>query len=410
MKKFLLRTFIAFSIIFIIMFCSTMIIEYNNKQELNSEVNVQIQMTDGKIEIPDTPPKVQANYEFSKLYFFSSIVIGLVTPILFYKFGGIQLIKKKNYKNKLVEGTVLVVLYSIFSEILIVSKVFFSSFYRARLVGLSNQTLIGFIQDYLKEMLIEFIIALPVLIVIYIIYLKKKRWYIYCAVFAILVSIATTYLYPYIDQIQNELTVIEDGSLKTKIKQLAKDAGIEDLDIRVIEKSTETTSMNAYMTGIGDSRRIVFWDTTLKGMNENEILSIAAHEIGHYKKNHIPKSIALSAIGILICFILIDRVMKKFKGDDYRKLDYIPHIIFLVNILVLIATPIETAYSRANELEADKFAIELTNDSYTNGELEIRFINSNLSPIDVNGLYKWLAYDHPTTRERIELSNEWETN
>lgn len=406
MKKFLLRTFMTFSIIFIFIFCFTMILEYKNKEALNSEVNVQIHRVNGQIQVPETPPKVEANYEFSQFYFFSSLGIGLITPILFYKFKAIEVIKKKNFKHKLVEGGALIILYSMFSEILIMSKVFFSSFYRGRLVGLRHESLLEFTKNYLFEGLIGFLITLPVIVIIYIIYLKKKRWYLISAIIIILISLAATYLYPYIDEMENDLIVMEEGDLKSKVQYLARNAGIENLDIRIIEKSQETTSMNAYMTGIGNSRRIVFWDTTLNGLKEDEILSVAAHEIGHYKENHIQKSTALAIVGMLICFILLDQIMKKYKGKDYRKIEYLPHILFIVNIMALLATPIETAYSRKNEIEADKFAIELTNDSYTSGALEIRFINSNLSPIDVKGLYKWLAYDHPTTRDRIELSNE----
>ena len=406
MKKFLLRTFMSFSIIFIFIFCTTMILEYKNKDALNSEVNVQIQSVDGKIQVPDTPPKVQANYEFSQFYFFTALGISLITPILFYKFGGIELIKKRAFKHKVVEGIVLIILYSIFSEILIISKVFFSSFYRGRLVGLRHETLLEFIVKYFTEGIIGFLLTVPVILIIYILYLKKKRWYLISAIIMIAISLVATYVYPYIDEIENDLVVMGDGDLKSKIQEIAKKADIQDLDIRVIEKSHETTSMNAYMTGIGNSRRIVFWDTTLNGLNEEEILSVAGHEMGHYKENHIQKSIALAIIGILLSFIILDQIMKRYKGKDYRKIDYLPHILFIVNVMAILATPIETAYSRKNEIEADKFAINLTNDSYTNGALEIRFINSNLSPIDINGLYKWLASDHPTTRERIELSNE----
>jgi STE24 endopeptidase len=383
-----------------------MLLEYKNKDALKSEVNVQIQMVDEKIQVPDTPPKVQANYEFSQFYFFTALGISLITPILFYKFGGIELIRKRAFKHKVVEGIVLIILYSIFSEILIISKVFFSSFYRGRLVGLRHEALLEFIQNYFTEGTIGFLLTVPVILIIYILFLKKKRWYLISAIIMIVISLVATYVYPYIDEIENDLVVMEDGDLKSKIQDIAKKADIQDLDIRVIEKSQETTSMNAYMTGIGNSRRIVFWDTTLNGLNEEEILSVAGHEMGHYKENHIQKSIALAIVGILLSFIILDQIMKRYKGKDYRKIDYLPHILFIVNVMAILATPIETAYSRKNEIEADKFAIDLTNDSYTNGALEIRFINSNLSPIDVKGLYKWLAYDHPTTRERIELSNE----
>lgn len=406
MKKFLLRTFMTFSIIFIFIFCFTMILEYKNKEALNSKVNVQIQMNNGQIQVPETPAKVKANYEFSQFYFFTSLGIGLITPVLFYKFGGIEVIKKKNFKHKLIEGGALIILYSFFSEVLIISRVFFSSFYRGRLVGLRHETLLHFTKNYLIEGLFGFVITIPVIAIIYIIYLKRKRWYLISAIIIIKISLISTYIYPYIDEMENDLIVMDEGDLKSKIQGLAKDAGIEDIDIRIIEKSQETASMNAYMTGMGKSRRIVFWDTTLNGLNEEEILSVAAHEMGHYKKNHIQKSTALAILGMLISFILLDKIMKKYKGKDYRKIEYLPHILFIANVIALLSTPIETAYSRKNEIEADKFAIELTDDSYTNGALEIRFINSNLSPIDVKGLYKWLAYDHPTTRERIELSNE----
>lgn len=406
MKKFLLRTFMTFSIIFIFIFCFTMILEYKNKEALNSKVNVQIQMNNGQIQVPETPAKVKANYEFSQFYFFTSLGIGLITPVLFYKFGGIEVIKKKNFKHKLIEGGALIILYSFFSEVLIISRVFFSSFYRGRLVGLRHETLLHFTKNYLIEELFGFLITIPVIAIIYIIYLKRKRWYLISAIIIIKISLISTYIYPYIDEMENDLIVMDEGDLKSKIQGLAKDAGIEDIDIRIIEKSQETASMNAYMTGMGKSRRIVFWDTTLNGLNEEEILSVAAHEMGHYKKNHIQKSTTLAILGMLISFILLDKIMKKYKGKDYRKIEYLPHILFIANVIALLSTPIETAYSRKNEIEADKFAIELTDDSYTNGALEIRFINSNLSPIDVKGLYKWLAYDHPTTRERIELSNE----
>lgn len=406
MKKFLLRTFMTFSIIFIFIFCFTMILEYKNKEALNSKVNVQIQMNNGQIQVPETPAKVKANYEFSQFYFFTSLGIGLITPVLFYKFGGIEVIKKKNFKHKLIEGGALIILYSFFSEVLIISRVFFSSFYRGRLVGLRHETLLHFTKNYLIEGLFGFVITIPVIAIIYIIYLKRKRWYLISAIIIIKISLISTYIYPYIDEMENDLIVMDEGDLKSKIQGLAKDAGIEDIDIRIIEKSQETASMNAYMTGMGKSRRIVFWDTTLNGLNEEEILSVAAHEMGHYKKNHIQKSTALAILGMLISFILLDKIMKKYKGKDYRKIEYLPHILFIANVIALLSTPIETAYSRKNEIEEDKFAIELTDDSYTNGALEIRFINSNLSPIDVKGLYKWLAYDHPTTRERIELSNE----
>lgn len=408
MKKFLLRTLMSFSIIFIFLFISTMFIEYKNKDSLKEKVKVEMSLDkEGKIIVPDTPAKVAANYEFSKFYYSIALGISFATPILFYKFGGVDLIKRLSIKKRAIEGGVLCIFYSIFSEILIFPKGFFSSFYRGRLVGLKNYSLELFLKSYFFENTFFLVIGLIVGIIAYLIFIKYKRWYIVIGILAILFNLGSNYLYPYIDEVQNDLVVMEDGELKTKILELANKSGIENLDVRVVKMSNETNSMNAYMTGIGNSKRIVFWDTTLKGLSEEEILSVAAHEMGHYKLNHIFKSMILGSVEIIVLCVAIDLIMKKIKGCDYRKIDNIPMMLLTISIMTFIITPIETWSSRKMEIEADTFAIEATNDAYTNGQLEIRFINSNLTPIDVNNLYKWFNYDHPTVKDRIELSNEF---
>ena len=200
---------------------------------------------------------------------------------------------------------------------------------------------------------------------------------------------------------------MEEGEIKEKVLELAENVGIKDLQVMVIPKSEETNSINAYMTGMGKSRRIVFWDTTLKQLNKQEIISVAAHEMGHYKLKHIQKSMVLSILISLMALILLNAIMEKHKGKNYRNIDNLSKLIFIFNLITLFSTPIEQGYSRKIEIEADKFAIEKTGDYYTNGALEIKFIESNLSPVDVDKLYKYFAYSHPTTKERIELSNSY---
>ncbi|MGL4107112.1 M48 family metalloprotease [Clostridium sp. LP20] len=407
MKKFLLRGLLAFALIFIFLFSITMFLEYKNKEALQSEINVEIKVEEGKIEIPEIPAKVEANYQFSRVYFFSGLTIGLIIPLLFFCYDGVGIIKRRNFKYKIIEGGAICLLYSLFTEVLIFPKILFSAFYRARLVGLSNATFLEFFKGYFIDSLLDLTIALPVVMVVYILYIKSKRWYYYVATVLIACSLISNYLYPYIDEMKNDLIAMEDGELKEKILVLSKEAGIDNLEVMVIPKSGETNSMNAYMTGINNSRRIVFWDTTLKGLSEDEILSVAAHEMGHYKLNHIPMSILISSLTTMLTLLVLHNIMRKYKGKDYRVIDNIPLIIFALNLIGLLLTPLNSSYSRKIEVEADVFAMELTNDKYTNGALEIKFIKSNLIPVDVDNLYKWLAYDHPTVKERIELSNKY---
>lgn len=407
MKKFLIRTLMSFSIVFILLFGITMFLEYSNKENLKEEVKVEYEIEDNEITVPDTPSKVTANLSFSKAYFYSSIIIILISPILFYCFGGIDIIKNRNFKNKFIEGLAFCVLYGVFTEVLIFPKILFSSFYRLRLVGLSSQSFLSFFGDYMEGNLESILFELPVAAFIYFLFMRRKEWFIWTAAILMSVSLINNYVYPYVDEIKNELVDMEDGELKDKILDLSEEAGIENLDIKIIPKSYKTNSMNAYMTGIHNSRRIVFWDTTLNQLSEKEILSVAAHEMGHYKLNHIRNSMILGMLVLVLSVLMIDGTMRKFKGKEYRVIDNVLLIIFMVNIISYIITPIETAYSRKIETEADEFAMEVTKDPLTNGLLELRFIESNLTPVDVKGFFKYMAYDHPTVKERIENSNKF---
>ncbi|MBE6047401.1 MAG: hypothetical protein E7213_03170 [Clostridium sp.] len=410
MKKFLVRTFVTFSILFILLFGITMFLEYSNKTKLQEEVNVEYRIENGEIVVPDTPSKVSANLVFSETYFYISIVITLITPVLFYYFGGVEIIKRRNFKNKFIEGLVFFFLYGCFAEIVIFPKILFSSFYRLRLVGLSSQTFLEFFKDYIIGNIESVFFELPIVALIYLLFIKRKDWYIFALGILIAVSLISNYIYPYVDEIKNELVEMEDGQLKDKILALSKQAGIDDLDIKIIPKSHKTKSINAYMTGIRNSRRIVFWDTTLNQLSEKEILSVAAHEMGHYKLNHIRNSMVLGMGILLLSVFALNFIMIKLKGKNYRVIDNILVIIFISNLMTYIITPMENSYSRMIETQADEFAMEITEDPLTNGLLEVRFIESNLTPVDVKGFFKYMAYDHPTVKERIENSNRFVKN
>lgn len=407
MKKFLIRSFVTFSIIFVILFCITMFLENKNKDAINSKVSVEYTVQDNEISVPEMPEKVSANLTFAKTYFYSSLIISLISPVLFYVFGGVKIIKDKCFKNKFFEGVAFCFLYGAFTEVLIFPKILFSSFYRLRLVGLSSQSFINFFLDYMEGNLQSLLFELPVAAFIYMIFMKRKEWCVWVGAILIAVTLIDNYVYPYIDAYQNELVDMEDGELKDKLLDLAAKSGIENLDIKVIPKAYKTSSMNAYMTGIHNSRRIVFWDTTLNQLSEKEILSVAAHEMGHYKLNHIRNSMLLGMAEIIIGVALLQVILMKLRGKNYRVIESVIVILFIVNIFNLITKPMETAYSRKIETQADEFAMEVTKDPITNGLLEIKFVESNLTPVDVKGFFKYMCYDHPTVKDRIENSNEF---
>ena len=196
MKKFLFKTFLGFALIFIMFFGITMCLEYKNKDKINSEVNVQVQVVDGKIQIPENPDKVEANYEFSKSYFYLGYIIVIITPLLFKAYGGIEVVKNKNFKHKWVQGLVLSLLFLIFSWVLTFPRSFFSSFYRARLVGLSNENFYNYITGNIIDNSIDILTNLPILIIFYLIYLRFNKWYLIVGIITIGLYIGGNYIYP----------------------------------------------------------------------------------------------------------------------------------------------------------------------------------------------------------------------
>src|SRR5699024_11905624 len=140
----------------------------------------------------------------------------------------------------------------------------------------------------------------------YIILNNPKTWWLKLGILMVPIIIFVTFISPtIIDQIFNEYSYIEDKEIENEISKLLEKANIEDADIFEVDKSRDTKMMNAYMTGIGKSKRIVLWDTTINNLEQEEVLAITAHEIGHYIEGHIWKSILLSSLGTLFIMYLL---------------------------------------------------------------------------------------------------------
>ena len=185
---------------------------------------------------------------------------------------------------------------------------YYSSFVLKHKYGLSNQTLSRWIEVTLKGFVInDLIISLFIFIPLYMIYKNPRTWWLQLSIMIIPLIIFITFISPMVlDPIFNKYTSIEDDKLGQEIGDLLQKANIYDANIYKVDKSKDTKTMNAYMTGIFNSKRIVLWDTTIDNLEEGEILAITAHEIGHYLEGHIWKSILLSSLGTVLILFLIN--------------------------------------------------------------------------------------------------------
>lgn len=290
---------------------------------------------------------------------------------------------------------------------------YYASYYLSHKYGLSNQSLLRWIELNLKGFLVNNLIMVLFLWIPYLIMIKSpKTWWLQIGLLTIPVMIFMVFISPMvIDPIFNKYTSIEDEKLGQEISRLLEKANISDANIYMVDKSKDTKTMNAYMTGISKSKRIVLWDTTINNLEEREVLSITAHEIGHYVRGHIWKNIIIGSIGTLLMMYLIYFTSNWILDYSYGSFGFrnifnyasIPLFILIINLYTFLGNPIMNYISRYMEREADAYEIILTEDRESAITAMEKLYKENLGLPRPSNLYKIWYHTHPTLEERVEF-------
>jgi Zn-dependent protease with chaperone function len=178
----------------------------------------------------------------------------------------------------------------------------------------------------------------------------------------------------------------------------------------------KTVALNAYVTGIGQSKRIVVWDTTIAKLNTPQIVFTAGHETGHYVLQHVPKGIAIAAVVFLLLFYVGYRlagwVLARWGGSwGIRSLDdwaSLPVLVLLLSILQFASNPILSGFSRYAEHQADQYGLEVTHGlTPDSGQVAAQTFQAmgevNLADPDPNPVDVFLFFDHPRIRDRVQF-------
>lgn len=203
----------------------------------------------------------------------------------------------------------------------------------------------------------------------------------------------------------NKLTPLEEGELKTAIEEMAEKAGFRLANVCVMDGSKRSTKANAYFSGLGPKKKIILYDTLIEELTTEEVVAVLAHEIGHYRKNHIYKGLALSLIQLFIMIFLLGKAlvlpsfaqalgaqqMSFYMGLLAFALLYSP-ISFVLNIFTNL-------FSRKHEYQADGYAVaQGLGKSLVNALIKLSV--SSLSNLQPHPLYLFFHYSHPTLLQR----------
>ncbi|CAG9622970.1 M48 family metallopeptidase [Sutcliffiella rhizosphaerae] len=277
--------------------------------------------------------------------------------------------------------------------------------------NITVQPFSGWMRDQLVGFWEGILVMWIVVCVLYILIRKFQKWW---WVISWLLFIPFIFLMMYIqpvviDPLYNDFTELKDKELEEKILGLAAESDIPAEKVFEVNMSEKTNSINAYVTGVGGNARIVLWDTLLTKLNEDEILYIMAHEMGHYVMNHIVVGISGYILFSFFGFYFVMRVAKwsirrfgeRFHIQHLNQLASLPLLLLLVSLLLFVASPITNAVSRHQEHAADVYAIKLTkNPAPAIGAFQ-EITKSGLSEVNPPALIKFLRYTHPPMVDRI---------
>ena len=306
-------------------------------------------------------------------------------------------------------GVVFFLVLSYANTIISIPFDLYSTFRIENKYGFNTMTWKLWISDFIKSILLSTIfIGIMTSGALYLMKASPDFWWLFVWLFFLLFSIFMMYISPYvIEPLFNKFTPIEDEEIEGSIRDLMKRVGIKISRVFKIDASKRSTHTNAYFTGIGKVKRIVLYDTLLKKMEKSEILSVLAHEAGHWKKKHVLKMIivieAMSLIGIYISFMMIKSgiLIRIFNIQNDTVFANLLILGFAGGIVSFPLTPIFSYFSRRHEREADRFAAEMTENREAMATSLIKLSKDNLSNLHPHPLYASFYYSHPPVVQRI---------
>jgi STE24 endopeptidase len=200
---------------------------------------------------------------------------------------------------------------------------------------------------------------------------------------------------------------LPDGPLKERIAKLCAAAGLKFEGIFTFNLSKNTKKANAGFTGIGKSRRIILGDTLVQDFSEEEIETVFAHELGHYKHRHITIGIVNGILSTFVGLYLTSRLyawsVAAFAFDSITSLEALPLLAIWLGLFGLVTSPISNMISRRHERQADAYAVAVTKNGPAFAAALRRLADTNLADPEPHPLVEFLFYRHPSISKRIQL-------
>ena len=285
--------------------------------------------------------------------------------------------------------------------------------------GFNRMTLRLFIVDLIKQLALGLVIGTPVLLaVLWLMAQMGERWWLYVWLFWCAFNLLILFVYPtWIAPLFNTFTPLEDAALKERIEALLSRCGFSSSGLFVMDGSKRSAHGNAYFTGFGRTKRIVFFDTLLGKLQPEEVEAVLAHELGHFHHRHIVKRIVLIFGTTLILLFALGQLMQTdwfytglgVSSDDAHNTAMALILFFLtVPVFTFLTTPLASLLSRRHEFEADRYAASHASAPDLVKAL-VKLYEDNAATLTPDPLHSLFYDSHPPAALRIARLSSLDT-
>jgi len=357
--------------------------------------------------------KSQAYTRTQTMFGFLTSTFGILVTLIFWFAGGF------NYLDQIVRSWQLQPIFAglAYMGILMFARsvlslpfTLYSTFVIEEKFGFNKMTPKTFVTDLLKGLILAILLGAPLLagVLAFFEYAGPQAW-LYCWLATTLFTLFVQFIAPtWIMPLFNKFTPLEEGELRTAILNYAKSVNFPLKNLFVMDGSRRSTKSNAFFTGFGKNKRIALFDTLIEKHTVAELVSVLAHEIGHYKKKHILKGMVISIVHMGVMFYLLSLFISHtglaaaFYMEQVSTYASLIFFGMLYSPIELILSVFLHIFSRKNEFEADRYAAETTRDPAAMVDALKKLSLHNLSNLTPHPIYVFFNYSHPPVLQRIQ--------
>jgi STE24 endopeptidase len=338
-------------------------------------------------------------------------ILGVAVLLWLTLGGGISLVQKvwSGFEfSPLVTGVGVILTTLFLIQLLELPMSLYQTFVIEERYGFNRNTPRQFAVDLGLQLLLSLAIGIPLLsLILWVMGSVGEYWWLLAWAILLGFSILMSWAFPtFIAPLFNKFTPLSDEALKKRIESLLVRCGFHSKGIFVMDGSRRSGHGNAYFTGIGDSKRIVFFDTLMNSLEHDELEAVLAHELGHFKRKHVLKMLLASAVMSLVGFALLGWV----SGQDWfysglgveLRSNAAALLLFMLvaPVFTVFLRPIIAYFQRRYEFEADDFAASYTQPAHLISAL-VKLYRENASTLTPDPLYSAFHYSHPPAAIRI---------